>query len=259
VGGLPASVLIGLALLPFAIPVLWVVVPAVLGQPPLLSVGVPCAIALSASVLSLAVIYTIDWSPSVRVKGVIVLLALAYFSAGSLFFLKKEMVEWFKAHLGKWVIHISRDQDYRVLMPNKPAHDPHLQPVRNINLDCYTASHEDAAGSLHFVVGAGSPKPAKDSAPGSDPWFEEVVKQIVTDSHGRLDPDHKPEAIRSPPPDSNPGRQFALLLDDDSMRLVRLFFFRNRLYYLSVEGASLTWNNSTATAFFDSFRPLKKR
>src|SRR6202030_2917532 len=75
-GGLPASVLIGLALLPFAIPILWLIAPIVFGQPPMPSLAVPLAIALSASILSLAVIYTIDWSPQLRVKGVLILVGL---------------------------------------------------------------------------------------------------------------------------------------------------------------------------------------
>src|SRR5579872_7038261 len=59
VSGLPASVLVGLALLPFAIPVLWVTAPPIIGHTPQLSFAVPLAIAVSASILSLAVIYTI--------------------------------------------------------------------------------------------------------------------------------------------------------------------------------------------------------
>src|SRR5437868_13522703 len=57
-GGLPASILIGLALLPFVIPLLWLVAPMLVGQPPALSLAAPAALAVTASVLSLAVIYT---------------------------------------------------------------------------------------------------------------------------------------------------------------------------------------------------------
>src|SRR5262249_19856974 len=60
-GGLPVSVLIGLALLPFAIPILWLIASVVVGQPPMLSPAAPVALAVAASILCLAVIYTVDW------------------------------------------------------------------------------------------------------------------------------------------------------------------------------------------------------
>src|SRR5262245_25162273 len=91
-GALPVSVLIGLALLPFVIPILWAIAPAVFGQEPMLSWAVPVALAVSASVLCLAVIYTVDWTPATRVKGVLMIVVLAYFAALNLYFLKKQMV-----------------------------------------------------------------------------------------------------------------------------------------------------------------------
>src|SRR5262245_58224821 len=97
---LPVSVLIGLALLPFAIPLLWVIAPLVFGQPPMLSLATPVALAVSASALCLAVVYTIDWSPTTRVKGVLILVGLAYFAGLSLYFLKKDMVDGVRKVIG---------------------------------------------------------------------------------------------------------------------------------------------------------------
>src|SRR5262249_42094461 len=99
-GPLPTSVLIGLALLPFLIPIMWLIGPAILGEEPVLSVAAPIALAVSTSILCLAIIYTIDWTPTTRVKGVLTLVALSYFTGASLYFLKKEMVEQVKKFFG---------------------------------------------------------------------------------------------------------------------------------------------------------------
>src|SRR5439155_23835406 len=98
--GLPASVLVGLALLPFAIPLLWLMGPTVLGQQPALSLAAPASLALSASILCLAVVYTVDWTPSTRVKGVLMLVGLSYFAGLSLYFLKSEMVDRVRVFFG---------------------------------------------------------------------------------------------------------------------------------------------------------------
>src|SRR5262245_27688869 len=50
-GGLPLSVMIGLALLPFMIPLVWLLAPAVVGWPPALTAAAPVALAVAASAL----------------------------------------------------------------------------------------------------------------------------------------------------------------------------------------------------------------
>src|SRR5947209_16560896 len=95
-GGLPISVLIGLALLPFVIPLLWLLAPLVVG-PPDLSLAAPTALAVAASALCLAVVYTVDWSPVTRVKGVLTLVGLAYSAGIGLYVLDKGVIDRAKA------------------------------------------------------------------------------------------------------------------------------------------------------------------
>lgn len=258
-GGLPASVLIGLALLPFAIPVLWLIAPAVIGQPPMLSIAVPLSIAVSASILSLAVIYTIDWSPAVRVKGVLMLLGLAYFVSISLFFLKKEMVEWVKKTFDRteWVTFFAPNpQDgYTVMLPRFPKKDMNYQPIPGSQLECHTLSHSDAMGEFAFVIGAGSPpKGDKDSKPGTDSWFEHTMDSIIAESQGQLDPNQQTQKVKAPPAHDCCGREFGIKLGDDkTIRVVRVFVINGRVYYLSIEGNGLNGNDDIARKFFDSF------
>ena len=269
VGGLPASVLVGLALLPFAIPMFWLIVPALVGPPPLLSIAVPCAIAISASILSLAVIYTIDWSPSIRVKGVLILLGMAYFTAGSLYFLKSENVRWIKAHFDGWVRFLGPVDpvnpriEYSVFLPKTPKENNQFQPIPEIVLKCYTLQYEhEVLGQFHFVVGSGEPAGNGNGAIGpklgTNQWFDRVTDQIISASGGQLDPDHQTENVTSPREQAKdqdpPGRQFGIRLGKDVNRIVRLYVIDNRVYYLSVERADLSWDDEIAERFLKSFK-----
>jgi hypothetical protein len=255
---LPASVLVGLALLPFAIPILWLIVPPLFGQAPMLSVAVPIAIAISASILSLAVIYTIDWSPAVRIKGVLMLLGLAYFVSISLFFLKPEMVEWVKTTFGDsaWVIFTPPDQpgEYMVKMPQLPKKDANYQPVPGNALECYTLSHSDLVGRfVLFTVGAGQAQAGEnDIEPGTDRWFEGITKAIVSESQGQLDLNHVSQKVEGP--QKSVGREFGIqLADGKTIRVVRVFVIGDRLYYLSTEGTGVTGEDKITQDFLRSF------
>lgn len=249
-GGLPASVLVGLALLPFAIPILWLIAPLLLGHPPQLSFAVPLAIAISASILSLAVIYTIDWSPSLRVKGVFMLLGLAYFVSGSLYFLNKEMLVRAQASIvrKKWVVFKpdKPSSNYSVLMPEKP-HSVNDQPIPGLELDCYklSLSESDALGSYVFVVGNGVPSD-KDS--GSEKWFESTIDKIIVEAGGQRDPNLQKQFVND-----RTGQQFIIPLPNNSTRIVRLFVIKGQVYYLSIEGDDLAPGDTTLLRFFESF------
>jgi hypothetical protein len=261
-GRLPASVLMGLALLPFAIPIFWMVVPAMIGQPPALSIAVPLAIAISASTLSLAVIYTIDWSPALRVKGVLMLVGLAYFAAVSLYFLKKEMLDGLKSNLdsGAWKTVTNVPGGYEVKMPRMPSEDDN-QPIPDAKLDCYKLLHNDGMmGNFVFTIGSGKiDTEIKDLRPGTDEWFEKITKNVIEKSRGELDPVQGQTQIRVLPDRVNSGRQFAIKLGNDRIRIVRLFLTENRIYYLSVEGTDLSYDDEFAKMFFNSFLVLGKK
>src|SRR5438105_9764316 len=144
-GPLPASVLIGLALLPLGIPILWLVGPALFGAAPILSVAVPVALAVAAAVLCVSVIYTIDWTPATRVKGVLILVGLAYFAGVSLYFLKKETVDRVsKLWAGTGWVEVNRgDCSVKMPHPPRPAAD---QVVQSVPVKCSMASHKTLLG-----------------------------------------------------------------------------------------------------------------
>jgi hypothetical protein len=250
-GPLPASVLIGLALLPFAIPILWLVAPAVTGVAPAMSIATPFALALSASILCLAVIYTDDWTPTTRIKGVLMLVGLAYFGAVSLYFLKKEMVERFKRFTGleeriDWQNHDTGD--YQVSMPG-PAKPVAVRdvPIRSIPLVWFRADCDQPLGPLTSIVGSAD---LPDHA-GNDAWFDQITKEIVRESGGQQR--GQTSSIRYAR--SFPGRQLEILLPDKStIRIVRVFVIQGRFYYLAIEGFAIKARDRHPQTFFDSFQ-----
>ncbi|HJZ54267.1 MAG TPA: hypothetical protein VKE74_04885 [Gemmataceae bacterium] len=249
VARLPVSVLIGLALLPFAIPLLWVIAPLMLGQPPVLSLATPIALAVAVSALCLAVVYTIDWSPATRVKGVLILVGLAYFAGLSLYFLKKEMVDGVRQALGP-----GKDLkpfrppggDYTVRMPGKPIPADNLRPLDGWKLTCYKASYKAFPTEVVFVVGSGDdPNPAR--AGDEDAWFA-TVRKALTQGGGQL---RTETPIRLDARDMR-GRQWEFQVGPNT-RVVRVYRAEGKVYYLSAEGPNLDPKDDPASTFFESF------
>jgi hypothetical protein len=252
-GGLPVSVLIGLALLPFAIPILWLIAPAVVGHSPMLSPAAPVALAVAASILCLAVIYTVDWTPGTRVKGVLMIVALAYFAALNLYFLKKQMVNEVKKFFGAgkdWVEVEPLDRSYQVKTPVRSVGpDPQHQPLPRVQLTSYKATYRPPfLGDYHYVVGS-SPKLVGDKAPAATgDWYKTAVAEIIAQSGGT--PHREAEEVTQQ--EHFAGREFEIGFADGRVRVIRLFVIKERVYYLSVEGHG-PLDDDLIQPFFDSF------
>ena len=263
-GSLPASVLIGLALLPFAIPILWLVAPAVTGVQPAMTIATPLALALSASILCLAVIYTVDWTPATRIKGVLMLVCLAYFGALSLYFLKKDLVDKARHFIGKddevqWKQ--LQTEDFAIIMPSpvEPVEEGD-RPIQSIQLKYRAAECGQAIlGEYRFVAGSGrvAAEDAKDPKPGTDEWFQQIVDESVRRSGGKL-AFNGARSIQYR--DFFPGREFEIMLPDNAgTRIVRLYLVRGHLYYLSAQGIVMNPNDSFGRTFFGSFQVTAKK
>jgi hypothetical protein len=257
---LPASVLIGLALLPFAIPILWLIAPVVTGVAPAMSIATPAALAVSASILCLAVIYTVDWTPATRIKGVLMLVGLAYFGAGSLYFLKREMVGRFQRFAGleeriPW--RPFGTADYKIELPGRvQALDENDRPIASLKLSYHTAtSDQRLTGRYQFVCGSlrlGNQDGGNGNEPGTAAWFAGIVREVVDRSGGRRLGD--PEELSH---NANQlGRQFLIHFpDQQAFRLVRIYVIHQTVYYLSVEGSNVDSEDAIVIHFFDSFQP----
>ena len=247
-GGLPTSVLIGLALLPFAVPILWLIAPAIVGRPPSMTVAAPVALAVTASILCLAVIYTVDWSPGTRVKGVLTLVGLAYFTGVGLYVLDKDMVERFRKALGlseEWHEFRPPGAEYQVAVPAvAEACQDQPFPRPPFTSECYRAVRDGAFTRQVFVVGFA---PLPGPIPNRDDWFKDVTAALAKQ------PRVWALAIRH---DGLDGRELVVRHNGNN-RVIRILLGKHRAYYLSAEGPGLSQEDQLVQAFFGSFRPAE--
>lgn len=245
-GGLPLSVMVGLALLPFAIPLVWLIAPLVAGRPPALSVAAPAALAVSAAALCLAVVFTVDWTPATRLKGVLVLLGLAYFAGLSLYFLRQEMVDRVGRALGpRWQVFQPPDKAYRVELPGRPLPVPaNEQVLPGWAVSAHRASRRRFDGAFTCTVGAGP-----DARPelAQDAWFDAVGRVLLAGRNGAMLP--VPRGVKGVPNLS--GREWAVDPGQPTGRTVRVYRANGVVYYLAADPS----DPDAAGRFFDSFRP----
>jgi hypothetical protein len=255
-GGLPASVLIGLALLPFLIPILWLIASAVAPQQPALTVVAPIALAVSASVLCLAVISTIDWTPGTRIRGVFLLVGLSYLAGVGLYFLNKDRVDGVRRFFGAtdtWPEFAPPGGGYSVRMPT-PRQQVQDQPLGLAPLACHKATQRGVLGSYSLVAGSANPNPPPNpnEAPRFDSWFDRAVDDVVGRCPGGvLESAPQPVLYKG----VYPGREFVVKLGDTgSVRVVRVYLIKTRVYYLAVEGPGLDPGEDLVRDFFGSLK-----
>ncbi|MCS7022989.1 MAG: hypothetical protein NZU63_14310 [Gemmataceae bacterium] len=249
--GLPATVIIGLALLPFGIPLFWLIGPVLTGTSPPVSLVTAVALAVSASILCLSIIYTIDWTAETRLKGVVILIVLAYFGGMTLYFTDKATLERLY-RLGKDVewreFQPDRGPVYRVKVPAfaRPEPTP-AQPLPLAELHCYHLRvPQDLFGWHMYVMGAGEPKQHPE-LPGSDGWFDAAQKTILSDGGQLRQHFVVPNGFLK-------GRQWEIELPENGkMRVIRIYVGRGKVYYLSVEGDQINAHHQDVERFFRSF------
>lgn len=249
-GGLPASVIIGLALLPYGVPIFWILGPFLTGTVPPVSIVTPIALAVSTSILCLSVIYTVDWSAETRLKGVFILILLSYFVGLTLYFTKKDTLERLY-RLGKEIEWHEFQPDkgpvYRIKVP-VPPQEILEQPLQLAELHCYQARvPQDLFGWQIYVVGAGTPKPHEEF-PGTPGWFDAVRKTLLKDGKKNLKGQFQ----------MNNGflkgcKWEIELVDTGRMRVILVYVGRGKVYYLAVEGEQVNVHHPDVNRFFRSF------
>ena len=257
VAGLPVSVLIGLSLLPFGVPLLWAVVPFLTGFEPALSIAVPIALAFSASALSLGVVYTIDWRAMTRVKGVFVLVGLSYLTGAGLFFLKQQLLEQLQRAFDtgpQWRDHPFEGDGatFRVRLPNRPHTEPEppdpLPLPDTAHTGCARASFLARANDIHsYVVGWGR---ADANAKFDADWVDRASEKLSRANSAA-------NAVRpvrvEPRPGTTVGYQWKFPRNNLT-QFVRLYVGGERVYYLAVLTPNPDPDGEFVDQFFKSFR-----
>lgn len=256
-GPIPASVFIGLALLPFLVPIVWSVAAVVFPKQPVLTVATPLALAAAMSVLCLAVISTIDWRPATRVKGVLLLVVLSYVAGAGLYFLTKDMANRVRRFTGNehpFVTDAPKDGGFQVKVPHRGTELKPPSPLTGVPLVCRQAVHAPGIQDQYLFVYGSTPKPAANVKPqvppvGSDPWFEAVTAELFKDAgqrpHDSRHLDYGGQTV---------GREVELHPDGKKVRVVRIYVIDGRVYYLAVEHSDLDHrDDELAQEFFESF------
>jgi hypothetical protein len=245
----PTASVIGLALLPLAIPILWLIIPELTDQKSIFSVGVSLAIAAAGCGLGIGAAVTEDWSAVTRLKAVLAVVILAYASAGFCYFLKKDWLEQLRKNNGRgnreWKEFTPDDRAYTVKLPGDTA--PAAEsPLPGWDLKTYR--HEDLDRSTDvFVVAAGVQPAAAAGIKDDDAWFAAVRKGLA-DAAGVAEP-----VERALTQQGYPVREYHFSVPDRAMnRTVRVIRVGRRAVYLAVDGVVLTPESKDVKKFFDS-------
>ena len=242
----PSPALIGLALLPWLIPLVWLAGPFLANREPLFTLAIPTALALGFSGLGLGVCYADGWTHGTRVKGVLVMFLLGCFSAGFLYFLKKEWLEAARRSVrrsdAEWADFDPPGKEYKVQMP-APVREA-ATPVPDWPLSAYSFVEPHVGAPDVFIVAHGSTAPAR-----NDAWFA-AVREAAT-ARGEVIVERE---VAVPGAPGEPGREFEVgLADGVTNRVVRAYKVGGRVYYLAAEGPFWRSDTPDVRKFLDSF------
>jgi hypothetical protein len=222
-----------------------------MGQQPVLSLAAPAALAIAASTLCLAVVYTVDWSPTTRIKGVVMMVGLAYFAGLSLYFLKKDMVDRVKVFFGQ-------DREWKEVSPPgcqvtmpRNAKGTADQPLPGWTLTCFRGSEKSLLGDAVFLAGAGAdPKPDLPD----DQWFEAVGAALARHA-GRPGAELPFLNLQGLPAKA---WDFEFRKPNGVVnRMVHVYRGKGTVYFLSAEGPNLGPDDDQPRHFFESFKPSR--
>ena len=253
-------VLVGLSLVPVAIPLIWLLLPVVIATQPIFSFAMPTAIALGVTGLCLGVVYAAKWTTATRLRAIVMLVALAYGSAAFLYFLKREWVQAARKQFDpavKWTEFKPPDDAYTVQLPGKPkpldasplpgwplktfrlAAGPKNDPVLGV---AYELAHGPAADAV------------KPRATPNDDWFAAARQSLIESTGGEV------TAEVDVPQQEYPAREYTLTMPDGATtRFARVVRVGRQAHYLAVEGTFLAGDHRLVKKFFDAYRVTATR
>ncbi|MFO0938034.1 MAG: hypothetical protein U0798_16145 [Gemmataceae bacterium] len=239
------SIAYAVALLPLALPLIWILLNLSGKSRPIFTPFVPFGIGIGATLLTLGAAMTKDWSIATRIKAALAITLLAYATGGVLYWTSKATAEklrnnymrhdesfWFPYNAGPFSVKFPESR--------KVQSDPlfaqwGLYSERSI---------DPTLGGIYFRATHGALPAEFDKLP-DDVWFDRVVKAIATESTGEA------TRTKSIVHQGYPGREFLLARENSVVnRSVRIFRVRDAIIALSVEGAMLTTESRDVVTFF---------
>ncbi len=253
---------VGLALVPLGIPLLWLIAPLVTNANPVFSFATPVALALGLVGLGLGVSAAAGWSPGTRVRVVLALVCVGYAAGGFLLFMKKEWAVAVRRHLPTtadrpWTKFPKQGGPYSVEMPGTPV-ETTASPLTGWALTGFRlAPGENARNEFLHVVYEVAHGPAplpKAFERGDNPaWFALAKAALADTTGGRVTREEEFES-KNAAGRKLAGMEFTVELPDGARhRVVRVIRDGDRAFYLAVEGAFLPDNLAEVRKFFKSF------
>ncbi len=247
----PNAFLVSVALLPYGVPLLWLLARAITGREVVPSFAAPVAIAVGACGLCVGIALT-HWNTATRLRAMLAVVFLAYLASGAIFFLKPGWLEEVRKNFGRgdlaWREFGPPDKAYTVKFPGPPKAQE-TSPVEGWPLKAFRFADPNRAGSDVFVSAHG---PAPKDFPkdgGEEPWFQKAKEGLLQTTGAAL---VKDEPVRGP---NFEGHEYELQFPDDQIkRVVRIVRLKGRVYYLSVDGPFLTSDTPDVKAFMESFK-----
>lgn len=256
----PTGGLLALTLIPFGIPLLWLLASVVTQREVVMSFAVPVALAVGASGLVFGVAQVDRWSIRTRVKSVLGLMLLAYAVATLLFLASKDWLEqlrrvfnrgdigWREFRAAETNTHIG----YTIKFPNRPVVETE-SPVAGWDWKAHWHREGGKPGADSFTSAVGPVPPDVAKAWSADRvWFEAVGQALreATRQENRFADDPDPKEVTF---GEFKGREFNFA-GDGRNRVVRVYRARGQAVYLAVEGAFVTPDAVDVQFFFQSLR-----
>jgi hypothetical protein len=240
-----AGLLYGLALAPFALPLVWLLLP-LLGVPaPVFTIGLPMAIAFGAAGLGLGVTFA-SWRFATRVKVLGSIVLLAWLLGAVFFSLKAQWVEAVRRDLGiapgVWTTVRAHDGLYKVDMPAFPR-STNIEMIDGWALPGYRCA-DPRDRTFAFAVAHGKP-PGKLRTEAQ--FFEEAKAGALATSNGTL------LSERALSHQNQVGREYVFRLADQATnRTLRVYRVGSGAVIAVAEGAFLPPDARDVRRFFDS-------
>ena len=258
----PNGVVFALAMLPLAIPLLWLAATQLGARRPEFSFALPVAIGLGVSGVCWGLAVTHRWSIRQRIIGVLALVFLACLSGVLLFAVKKEWIEQTRELLGRgevaWVKYQPNPDDlkgndlsFEVRIPGQPT--PQESPVPGLPLKGAIYSEPDRDWQDQFVIAHGRYVEGGGGWVADEVWFGKVKEIIEKETGGKLISENDRQY------QTYAARYYIFQLPENAngpvVRIVRVVRVANaQLFYLSVEGPYLSKDNLIVQKFLDSLR-----
>ena len=251
----PPPMLVGLALMPVGIPLLWLAVRVATGQAPVFSYAAPVAIALGLCGVGIGVVFAQRFSTATKVKTILALTLMGYMLGGFVFFMKKEWAEAVRKNFSpskrEFRPFTPSSKAYTVSVPWQESTAEEQLPgweLKGFQFRQNPVRDPNDKIELTFEVADGAPPPEHKGLP-DDEWFRVARDALVkkTESIRVSETAIKHKELHS-------GREYALTLPDGATnKHVRIFRIKDRAYYLSVDGVFLARETDCVNWFFDSF------